>query len=267
MLHNVFLKTLRDRRRSLLYWGIGLLALVILIESFYPAIRNSQQVVQQYISMLPKNLISAFAGDIADYGTPAGFLNTELFFFFIPMLILVFTIGFGSGAIAGEEENGTLGLLLSFPLTRRRLVLEKAGALVILTLILTFILWLGLVIGRYAVNMNISLSNLGAVCFNAALLGMLFGMFALALGCTIGKKSMAMGVAGALAVVFYFINALASSVDILKHIQKISPFYYYINNKPLENGLNALHVGVMLATTIVLVALAVLGFRKRDVSV
>jgi ABC-2 type transport system permease protein len=267
MLNNVFMKTLRDWRRSLLFWGVGILAFMVMIVSFYPAIRNSQQIIQQYVNMLPKNLISAFAGDITDYGTPAGFLNTELFFFMLPMLILVFTIGFGSGAIAGEEENGTLGLLLSFPLTRRRLVLEKAGALVVITIILTLVLWAGLVIGKYIINMNISLGNLAAACFSTALLGIVFGMFALALGCAMGKKSMAIAVAGAVAVLFYFVNALASNVGILKYFQKLSPFYYYTGNKPLVNGLSALDVGVMLAIIVVLTALAVLGFRRRDVSV
>ena len=267
MLKSVFLKTLRDSRYSILYWGIGILALVLLIVSFYPAIKNSQQVVQQYIDMLPKSLISAFAGDITDYGTPAGFLSTELFFFFMPMLILVFAISFGSGAIAGEEENGTLDLMLSLPISRQRLVLEKTGALTILTIILTFVLWIGLAIGKYMVNMNISLGNMAAMCLSTALLGIVFGEFTLALGCAVGKKTTAMGAAGALGVLFYFVNALASSVDVLKYFQKISPFYYYISNKPLENGLNAGHVGVLLAIAVVLTILAVLGFRRRDISV
>ena len=33
----------------------------------------------------------------------------------IPALFLVASVGNGAGAIAGEEERGTLDLLLSFP--------------------------------------------------------------------------------------------------------------------------------------------------------
>ena len=38
----------------------------------------------------------------------------------LPLLLLVYAIGAGSRAIAGEEESGTLDLLLAHPLSRRR---------------------------------------------------------------------------------------------------------------------------------------------------
>ena len=40
MLNNIFLKTLRDQRRSLLYWGIGLVAMAVIMALFYPTIKN-----------------------------------------------------------------------------------------------------------------------------------------------------------------------------------------------------------------------------------
>ena len=39
----------------------------------------------------------------------------------VPLLLLIAAIGAGAGAIAGEEERGTLDLLLSLPVSRRRL--------------------------------------------------------------------------------------------------------------------------------------------------
>ena len=45
----------------------------------------------------------------------------------VPLLLLVAAIGAGARAIAGEEERGTLDLLLSTPVSRRRLALEKLG--------------------------------------------------------------------------------------------------------------------------------------------
>ena len=46
----------------------------------------------------------------------------------VPLLLMIAAIGAGAGAIAGEEERGTLELLLANPLSRRRLVLEKTAA-------------------------------------------------------------------------------------------------------------------------------------------
>ena len=42
-----------------------------------------------------------------------------------PALFLVASVGNGAGSIAGEEERGTLDLLLSEPLSRTRIAVEK----------------------------------------------------------------------------------------------------------------------------------------------
>ena len=47
----------------------------------------------------------------------------------VPLLLLIAAIGAGARATAGEEERGTLDLLLANPISRRRLVLEKLAAL------------------------------------------------------------------------------------------------------------------------------------------
>jgi len=268
VLKNVFLKTIYDKRRSILYWALGLLLLAITIEMFYPTVRDSQRAIQQFIfQALPENLTLAFAYDIQNFGTPIGFLNTEMFFFIVPMLVLIFTISSGSDAIAGEEEKGTLDLLLSFPLSRWRLVVEKAAAMVVLTVVLVFVLWVGLSIGAGIVKMDISLSRLGAMCLSTALLGIDFGMLALALGCATGSRGLAIGGTAGLALLSYFVNALSPVVDTVRHFQNFSLFYYYIGGEPLVNGLNAGHVVIMLAVAAVILGLAILGFRRRDIRV
>ena len=64
-----------------------------------------------------------------DYISAAGYLGSELFSFMVPLLLLIAAVGAGARAIAGEEERGTLDLLLANPVSRRRLVLEKLAAL------------------------------------------------------------------------------------------------------------------------------------------
>ena len=61
-----------------------------------------------------------------DYTSPAGYLRAEFFSLLGPILLLVYTIGGGAKAIAGEEEGRSLDLLLSTPLSRGRVVADKA---------------------------------------------------------------------------------------------------------------------------------------------
>ena len=266
MLRNVFLKTIRDRFRSLLFWEIGLVALGVLLILFYPSIGGSAA-IEQYMEALPKDLLALFAGDIVDFTSPEGFLNGELFFMMVPLLFLVFAIGFGSSVIAGEEEQGTLDLLLSNPLPRWRAVVEKFGALSVCVLLLALIFWLGLVISTTAIGMDISISRLAAACFSVTLLGVTFGTLALAIGCARGSRGQSIGVTSALGVGLYFLNAMANAVDFIEPFRKLSPFYYYIGADPLTNGLDLRHAAILSGLIVVLLAVALIAFERRDIAV
>ncbi len=107
MLNNIFLKTLRDQRRSLLLWGGYLVALAVIMALAYPTIRSMTS-FNQYLSQLPEGLKEMFGAGLVDYTSPVGYFSTELFSFMVPLLLLVFGVGFGANAIAGDEEKGTL---------------------------------------------------------------------------------------------------------------------------------------------------------------
>ena len=266
MLRNVLWKTLRDRRGSLLAWGLGIAALAVLMMAFYPFIRDAE-FIQDYIEMFPEELMALFSGQIMDYASIEGFLNTELFFLMAPLLFLIFSIGFGSGAIAGEEERGTLDLLLSNPLSRWRVVLEKFGALIISVFLLGFVFWAVLVLSGLAVNAEINLGRLAGTILSMVLLGIALGTLALAVGCTRGKRMQSLTVASVLGVSGYLLNAIAPMIDWLEPFRRLSPFYYYIGADPLTNGLNLLHVAVLLGLTVAFLVVAVITFERRDLAV
>jgi ABC-2 type transport system permease protein len=266
VLRNVLLKTLRDRRRSLLFWGLGFIVLAVVLILFYPVIRDAT-FITEYLESFPKEFLALFAGEVTNYASPEGYLNSELFFLMYPLLLLVFTIGFGSGAIAGEEENSTLDLLLSNPLNRWRLVLEKFAAMVVCTLILAIVFWATLAIGGVAIDMGLNLLRLAAACFSGFLLAIAYGAIALAVGCARGKRGLSMGVGGALGVYGYMLNALAPLIDWLEPFQAASPFYYYIDANPLTHGLNPVHAAILIGLTIFLLGIAIVTFERRDLAV
>ncbi len=266
MLSNVFLKSLRDQRKPLLWWSVGLIAISILTMLFYPSIRDAPGFDDAFEQM-PEALRKAFVGEVTDLTSPEGYLNSQLYVFFVPVLFLFFTIGRGSWAIAGEEQRGTLDLLLSYPLMRWRVVVDKFLAMTVATLGLVVVLWSGTVIGIVLVGMEISLLRVAEVTLSGGLLGVVFGSLALAVGCATGKRSLSIGVASAVAVLAYFWNALAPSVDALEPYRIMSPFYYYSSADPLSNGLDPVHVAVLIVITVVLLALGLFAFRRRDLAV
>jgi len=266
MLKNVFLKTLRDQRRSLLFWGIGLVMLAFYITLFYPTVRNLPD-LNKILEQAPKGIAALLGGQIPDYTSPTGYLNMELFFMMLPILLLFYTIGFGSGAIAGEEEKGTLDFLLSNPIPRWRVVTEKFGVMVTGVLALSAIFVVTLMIGATAVDMKIGFGRLLAATFSTVLLALDFGTLALFLGCLRGNRGMSLGISAALAVATYLLNSLGAMVETLKHYRFLSPFYHHVDPNPLLNGLSLDHTLVLAGVVVVLFLASIPVFNRRDVGV
>ena len=76
---SLFVKTLSDQSRLLIFWVIGFGLIAILMMLFYPTITESSSDIAQYIESLPPELLSLFGGELTDFSSPAGFLNTQLF--------------------------------------------------------------------------------------------------------------------------------------------------------------------------------------------
>ena len=266
MLRNIALKSLRDIRRGFLWWSLGLIGFVALIVSVYPTVHSNpslNKLAQDY----PKALQAFIAfGGAVDYASAAGYLGIELFSLMVPLLLLVAAIGTGAGTIAGEEERGTLELLLANPVSRTKVVLEKTAALVLEIAGLGVVLWLALWIGALLSNMDISAGHLAAATLSAVLLALAFGAIAVLLGAATGRRTVAIGLTAATAVAAYLVNGLAPLVHALEVPQKISPFYHYAVGDPLRNGVSFTHLGVLIAVAVAATALAPWFFSRRDVA-
>jgi ABC-2 type transport system permease protein len=254
-------KTLRDQRRGFIAWGVGLAGLATMYSAFYPSVRNSASDLQRYLEKLPEGLKNLIGGD---FTTPAGYLRTETFSTLGPILLLVFAIGAGSRAIAGEEEGRTLDLLLSTPIRREQLLLDKWIAMGVSALGLAAALELAIAIVGPVFELRIGIADLTSACFMLYLLEVAFGTMALAIGCVTGRRGLAIAVAGALATITYVLNVLASSVVALAPLRPLSPFRWYLEPDPLINGVAAVNIAVLVGITAVVYITAGFSFERRD---
>ena len=215
---------------------------------------------------MPESLRSLFTGGtVADLASPEGYLHTELLSFLAPMLVLIYAIAAGAGAIAGEEDRHTLDLLLVSPVSRTRIVLEKLAAMAAGIAVLMSVVWAGiLVLGSAGLNLPASTS--AAAMFQLGLLGLEFGALALLVGCATGRPGLSKAVPAVAAVATYLLNAMAPLVSWLGPLRPLSPFYQYLGRDPIRNGAHPASIAITVLSAAVLVTLAVWQFRRRDVT-
>ena len=257
MLRNVFTKTLWDQRRSLTWWNLGISVLMVITVLFYPSFVEAGDLTEMF----------EFSGGFTDMTSPEGFLNSQVFALAVPIIFAIFAISAGSGAIAGEEEKGTLDLLMSSPVSRSKVLTHKMLGMILALLELGGTVWLSIFVSSLFVDLNVDLWRLAQTAFSGVLLGVAFGSCALALGSATGRRGFSIGVTSGLIIASHLINALAPMVDALDFLTRLSLFYYYIDADPLTNGLNLLHVAVMVGVSAALFAVALFTFERRDLAV
>jgi ABC-2 type transport system permease protein len=261
----ITVKTLRDQRRALVGWAIGMAALVLLYSSFYPSIASNADELNRYIESLPEALRNMI-GQSGDISSPVGYIRTEIFSTMGPLLLLILAIGAGARAVAGEEEGGTLDLLLANPVRRRTVVIEKFSAMVASTAGVGLVLFASIAVFGPAFGIHVALVDLAATVVSAIALALGFGSIALAVGCWRGHRGIAIAASTTLAVLTYLLNILAPSVDRLSRYRVLSPFYHYIEHDPLRTGFSAPHLSVLVAIAGAALALALLAFERRDLA-
>ena len=94
--------SIRTQRRAAIGWGIGLAAVATMYAAFYPSITEGAAQLQSYMDNLPEAIRKLIG---VDYTSPAGYLRAELFAMLGPILFLVYAVGAGARAVAGEEES------------------------------------------------------------------------------------------------------------------------------------------------------------------
>lgn len=271
MLRDAFFKGLRDLRRSLPWWAIGIGIWPLWMGAVYPSMRENAADMEDYIESMPDAFKNMFMGE-ASFSTPIGFVDAELMSMMSPLLFLIFAIGLATRQIAGEEESGSLSLLLSYPLSRTRLLTQKLGVLLVGVLAIT-------VVEIVAMLLMIEIGDMGrgefaldtvTVLKGHVYLGLLTLAVALvtfAAGAATGRRGLTIGVGAAVGAGSYLLNALAPLSDSVDFLQKVSLFYYAGGAEPLAIPLRPGYLAVLLGTTLVAAGVAFVTFGRRDVRV
>src|SRR3981081_3326000 len=121
---SVFLKSLRDYRIPILGWGIGMGLFVVAPMASVGALLATPQARQQLVGLATSFTWNADAVAVDTIGGYATF-KIGIFIF----LIALWPLLAASRMLRGEEERGSMDVLLSLPLQRSRVALEKLAAM------------------------------------------------------------------------------------------------------------------------------------------
>jgi ABC-2 type transport system permease protein len=255
-----------DRRRSRLGWAIGLVLYVAMMLAVWPSLEGSESfadVAAEY----PDAMKALFGGaeTFDAITTPEGFLNSYVFAFMLPLLLVTMAVGLGAALIGGEEEDGLLDLVLAHPVARHRVVLERALVMSAQVLVATAVVAAVVVVGGPVVELDVSVSGLAAATVGSALYGAVAGLVALLAGAATGRRGAGLAVGAVVALAGYVASTLAELATWAEPLRYLSPLHHATAGNPLQNGMPANYL-ILGAAAVVLLAVTVWIFERRDLT-
>lgn len=254
---------LRLRAKGALIWGVALGAFGVMMVAIFPAMGDAEQ-LEEYLSSFPEGLMKAIGvEDAAAITTVEGFLDAEIFALVAPLAVPFFAILAAAGAIAGAEERRILDVLLGNPLPRWQVVVCHFVAIAVSLAVVLAIF--GAMMWGSAVLLDV---DLPAGVAAEAVLGLLplclfFGGLAMLLSAVFHRRAAVVGLSGAILLGMYFLDALGAIVEELEGVRRLSVIYQY--GSPITDGIDWAAFAGVCAAALVLVVLAAVAFRRRDI--
>jgi ABC-2 type transport system permease protein len=232
----------------------------LVIVALYPAFKHTTS-LDKLATDNPA--VAALLGVVGSLTSPGGWLNANIYEYFLPLVLLLSTVGYGAAALAGHDEDGTLGLVVSLPVRRATVVGEKALAMGIQAMAIAVAVAVCVELGRFF-DVTAGVGHVLTVTLATVLLGLDYGLVALAVGAATGRRSTAIGAASALAAASYLVSSLAPVVAWIRPARFLSLFYWAVGNDQIANGVSLADYAVLLGVGIIALGVGALAFERLD---
>lgn len=252
--------TLGLQMRGVLIWGFVFGLYSAAMTATFTTFAADAEQMDRILEIYPQSMLDAFG--ITGLGTIEAFLDSQIFYL-APLALAFFTILASASAIAGAEERGSIDVLLGNPLPRWQIIVGNFVAIALSFLVIVAIA--GVLTWGTAVLMDVDLTlTTAAEAFvNLWPTGLFFGAVALLCSAIFHRRALAIAIPGFLLFAMFMMNVMGNVSEDLEYLQTYSIFYYY--GQVAVDGMDWANFAGIIAVVLVLVALAVLVFRRREI--
>jgi len=251
-----------SRWPAVLGWGSGLSFFGIMYIAIYPEFEGKMAALSE---------ISIYQAMRIDMTSFEGFIASSLILN-VPVVLAIYAIVTSSDTLSGEEDRGTLELIVTMPLKRWQIVSMKALALTIVTLAMLVIAGvssaLTLMSIQNAVDVAVTPIQMFFVvlsCWPITLAILMIGLF---FSAALPNRKTASAATTIVFIFSYFSIMIAGIVESLEFIKYFSLFNYLDSSAgAFTKGVQASDVAILFAIAAVAFVLALISFERRDITV
>ena len=268
MIGSVFIETLKTTWKQMLYWGVGLSAMGLLVVLMTPLF--DMQDMRKLLESFPP-VILAMIGvgkDLEIFATNEGFVAIG-FFGKSALIFAVYPVVMGMRITANEEDSGTMDMLLSLPVERARVIIEKFLAYGLSCVGVVILIYLGLHLGVILGGVELDVLRLAEVTFYLIPL-MVFIMAATVLIAVLARRrTIALGIVTAFVIASYMLQTIGTAAEgtVAEPIGAVSFLTYYNAGDILAQGFIWPHIAGFIVLSLLMLLASLYRYEQRDIGI
>lgn len=264
----VFTETLRRDLRQAIIWGLGFAAMGFMAMTFVPLF-DAFNLVELLEGMPPIVIgMMGIGDDLSVLNTPEGVVAMAYFAKFT-IIFAVYPVVLGLRVITADENSGALDMVLSLPVPRSQVIIEKSLAYILLMTLTMALSFVGMLAGIPLISDPISIMVLANLLISLMPLLIFIFMFTVMVGAFFNDRNIVIGLAVALVAGGFVIQTITgmASGALFDAVAQLSVFTYYDVGGILKNGLLWGNNLGLLSVGLVMLGVALMAFSRRDVAV
>jgi len=265
---SIFIETLKQTWKQMLYWGLGLASMGLLIVLMVPVF-DMQQMSELLKNLPPIMLAMIGVGkDLDLFATAEGFVAIGFFGKFA-LIFAVYPVVMGMRITANDEDDGIMDMVLSLPVQRAWVILERFAAYTVTIIGVVAMIYIGMSVGVAFSSVELNMPALAAVIIMLIPVLTFVMAFTMLTATIVRRRQVAFGIITAFVVASFMIQTVGAMAEgtFAEPIGWISFFTYYNAGHILANGLTATHIVGLLALSLVLIGLSIQRFEQRNIGI
>lgn len=261
---NIIFQELKYYRKSTIIWTASLSLLIVVFLSIFPAFMKDVEATRKLLSNLPPAVRAAAGIQLDSFFTFIGFYT--YIFLYVILAGSVQAMNLGVSVISKENTYKTADFLLTKPITRTKVIVSKALAVLVLTIITNIVYITISVSAAKAISTEpFSLKIFILISATLFLIQLMFLAIGLLFSVIIPKVKSVLSVS--LPVVFaFFIIGMLDSIIGYKTVRYFTPFKFFDVSYIIGHGFFEIKFLILeLVLVSIFAGAAYVIFIKKDI--
>lgn len=262
----IFKKTIKDNWLRVSLFTLIMLAFVLMFVAIFPSLKENAAEFQAIIGSYPDEFFQGFNVELENAFTSLeGYFSVENYSFIWPILMLAMTGGITISLFVKEQDEKTLLTLLTQPLSRLEVFLQKILAGFLLVEAFVFVTVFSVVPFALLLDVDYEFEPHAKMFLAGSALALAIFAFGVFTSTVFNRRSIANGVFAGGLIISYAFNVFGNLEEDLEILQDLSIFNYFEYNAILVDNELALEPLLILAVpAIAILVFCYVWFSRKD---